>query len=62
MNTQVNKSLCIGCELCTEIAPSIYMMDDDELAVASQDDLSPEMSELAIEAAESCPVDAIIVN
>ncbi len=63
MKTQVSKDLCIGCELCPSLEPSLYRMDDDGLAVAVKNStLSDEEAEKAREAAESCPVDAISVE
>ena len=29
MQANVDKELCIGCELCTSICPELFSMDDD---------------------------------
>ena len=53
----VNES-CIGCGTCTAVAPDVFEMNDEGLAVVvSEDNL-----DAAKEAAESCPVEAIAVD
>ena len=50
--------LCIGCELCVEIAPDYFAMKDDLAYVKHQPD-NDEGDNLCREALEACPVDAI---
>ena len=59
----VNKDQCIGCGACTAIAPEVFAMADDGLAENIHGDEVPnELEESAIEAQESCTVDAIKVE
>ena len=53
----VNES-CIGCGACTAVAPDVFEIGDDGLAVV----VSEEYIDGAKEAAESCPVEAIEVE
>ena len=53
----VNDS-CIGCGACTAVAPDVFELGDEGLAVV----VSEDNTDGAIEAAESCPVDAIEVE
>ena len=53
---------CIGCELCTETAPDIYTMSDDGVAVAIEGALDASLEELAQQACDECPADAIAVD
>ncbi|GFI40372.1 ferredoxin [Thomasclavelia cocleata] len=53
----VNES-CIGCGACTAVAPDVFEIGDDGLAVV----VSEENIDGAKEAAESCPVEAIEVE
>ena len=53
----VNES-CIGCGACTAVAPEVFEIGDDGLAVV----VSEENIDGAKEAAESCPVEAIEVE
>ncbi|MCL5986149.1 MAG: ferredoxin [Actinobacteria bacterium] len=56
---RVDKDLCTSCGNCIEIAPEVFEYDEDELSQvknkAGADD------ETILEAAKSCPSDAIIV-
>lgn len=63
MKTSVSKETCIGCELCPSLSPDLYRMDPDGKASAiKQGDLSEQEGIEAHEAADSCPVDAIMVQ
>ena len=53
----VNES-CIGCGACTAVAPDVFEIGDDGLAVV----VSEENIDGAKEAAESCPGEAIEVE
>ncbi|MDD2959952.1 MAG: ferredoxin [Lachnospiraceae bacterium] len=50
---------CIGCGLCVETCPEVFVMTDEEVAKAQQCELEEEVDERAREAMEDCPVDAI---
>ncbi len=58
-NPKVDLDLCIGCGVCPEVCPDIFEMQDDGLAHVKQD--ADKNADCAQEAADSCPVDAIIV-
>lgn len=62
MKAYVDKETCIGCELCPEICPEIFFMEDDGLANAEDIEISDDLLDSAKEAEESCPVDAITVE
>lgn len=48
---------CIGCTLCTQIAPKTFVMEDDGKShILKENGDSPEQIAQAL---ESCPVDAI---
>jgi ferredoxin len=60
MKVKVDRELCIGVGNCVAIAPTVFKLDDENKAVvldASSDDESTIM-----EAAESCPENAIIIE
>ena len=62
MKVVVKEDLCIGCEACANICPDVFAMRDD-LAVCRFDDDIPSVFEDACrEAAEACPVEAIIIE
>lgn len=56
----VDKDTCIGSASCVAIAPDLFELDDDGKAVV-KDGASLEDVIEVLDAAKSCPVDAIIV-
>ena len=52
---------CTACGLCTEICPDVFQMGD-EYAEVQVDEIPDDLKEEAEEAADSCPVDAIILE
>lgn len=58
----VNKDTCIGCELCTQICPDVFSMDDDGKSVAIDTEVPEENKDDAIDARDSCPVSAIDIK
>ncbi len=60
MKTKVDPDLCISCAVCTNMAPDLYVMNDDGVAEAIVDTVPADMEDLARESAEECPADAII--
>lgn len=61
MKASVDKSGCIGCELCTQICPEVFRMGDDGFAEAYTD-VTDELIESAKEARDSCPVSVIDIT
>ena len=62
MKAYVDKDTCIGCELCTQICPDFFSMDDDGKSVAKKDDIAQNLQDDAVEARDSCPVSAIDIE
>jgi len=60
MKVKVNRELCGGVSNCVAIAPTVFKLDDQNRAVVL--DPSSVDEETLIEAAESCPENAIIVE
>ncbi len=52
---------CIGCGACVGIAPEVFELNADGLAVATEGDLGANEA-AAKEAAAACPVEAIVVE
>jgi ferredoxin len=61
MKAAVDKDLCIGCALCTEICPEVFKMDD-EVAVAYTNPVPSPNESTAKQAAEECPVSCISIE
>lgn len=60
MKTIVDADLCISCAVCANMAPDLYVMNDDGIAEPKVDVVPAELEDLAKECAEECPADAII--
>ncbi len=53
---------CISCGLCVETCPEVFDMPEGEKAVPKMDTVPDDLLEKAQEAAEACPVDAIVLE
>lgn len=61
----VDKNVCIGCGFCTNNMDEVFVMDDDDLAVAKEENMenmSEEKKEQVKDMAEGCPVSAIKIE
>jgi len=61
MRAKVDPDVCTGCELCTQTCPEIFTMKGD-VAVAKDIDVPAENEDSCRQAAEECPVEAIIIE
>jgi ferredoxin len=55
----VDRTLCFGFGDCVDSAPQVFALDDEDKAVVIDPDGAS--SDLIVEAAQNCPVDAIVV-
>ncbi len=60
MQVRVDRDLCIGVGNCVVFAPTIFKLDEENKAVVL--DPSSVDDDTLLEAAESCPEQAIIVE
>lgn len=59
-DVQVDRTLCIGSASCVVIAPKVFALDDEGKAIVLT--LDGTNDQTILEAAKSCPVNAIIVK
>jgi ferredoxin len=57
---EVDRALCYGFGDCVDTLPDVFALDDEDTAVVLNVDAAP--VDDIIEAAQNCPVDAIIVT
>lgn len=62
MNARVDKDLCAGCGVCTEVCPEVFEMDENDIAVVKLDPVPPELQEACRDAADQCPSEAIEIE
>jgi ferredoxin len=60
LKVKVDRELCIGVSNCVAIAPTVFELDAENKAVVL--DPASVNEQVILEAAESCPQDAIIVE
>ncbi len=61
MKASVDEDLCTGCGLCEDTCPEVFEMGD-EIAKVIVGVVPAEAEDTCREAAESCPVEAIIIE
>jgi ferredoxin len=60
MKVKVDRDVCIGSGLCVSVAPDVFELGNDGISEAVNPD--PGNDDLLREAAEGCPVQAIILE
>ena len=60
MKITIDRDECIGCGNCSDIAPEVFELDDEGLSRIVDPEGADE--DTIREAAESCPVDCIILQ
>jgi len=61
MKVRVDEDACVGDGTCVEVCPEIFEMRGD-VAVIKMEEVSEELEDSCREAAESCPVEAILIE
>jgi ferredoxin len=61
MKVSIDEDLCTGCGLCTDSVPDVFEMGDD-VATVKQSNVPSNLEDDVQEAADDCPVEAIIVE
>jgi ferredoxin len=62
MKARVDLEACIGAAACVAIAPEVFELGDDGLAQVIDDKDREAEENLLLEAAEGCPVQAVILE
>ncbi|MBS3784350.1 MAG: ferredoxin [Anaerolineae bacterium] len=60
MNVKVDRDLCIGSAMCVATAPGVFELDDEGLSRVVDPNVDDE--DLLRDAAEGCPVQAVILE
>lgn len=61
MKVSVDENLCTGCGLCVDVCPEVFEMPE-ALSIVKPTDITEDIAEKVKESAESCPVEAIIIE
>lgn len=60
MKIRVDEELCTGCGLCADNCAEVFELTDD-IAQVIGDEVPPEHEDCVRDAADDCPVEAIII-
>lgn len=61
MTATIDEDKCIGCSLCAEQCPAVFRMEGDK-AIAYATPVPSSGEQCCREAADACPVNAIIIE
>jgi ferredoxin len=56
---EVDRALCYGFGDCVDTVPAVFALDEEDTAIVLDPDAAP-LDDI-VEAAQNCPVDAIII-
>jgi len=56
---EIDRQLCYGFGDCVDTAPAVFALDDEDVSVVIDPDGAP-LDDI-VEAAQNCPVDAIVI-
>ena len=62
MKISVDENLCCGYAACLSLAPELFSMGDDNIAIVLDPEPGPGSQSAANDAAAACPTGAIQVN
>lgn len=62
MEAIVDQDTCISCGSCPSVCPEVFQFNSDDKAEAVTNPIPKEYEESAMEARDSCPVDAIDIK
>jgi len=57
---KIDRLICVGFETCVEVAPDLFQMDEEGIAIFTSDTNEVD-KEIVLEACKECPVDALVV-
>ncbi|MGB2697336.1 MAG: ferredoxin [Candidatus Zixiibacteriota bacterium] len=61
MKVKIDPELCTGDEICVQLCPDVFEMQDDK-AVVIIDDIPEDLKDSVREAVDSCPSEAITIE
>lgn len=61
MKVKIDPDLCTGDEICVQLCPEVFEMEEDK-AIVKMEEVPEDLAESVREAADSCPAEAIIIE
>lgn len=59
---KVNQETCIGCNMCVDICPELFRLNDEYKSECIVDEVKEDLKDKAKEACDVCPVSAITLE
>ncbi len=57
---KIDRLICVGFETCVEVAPDLFEMDEEGIAIFTSDTNEVD-KEVVLASCKECPVDALVV-
>lgn len=61
MKVKIDPDLCTGDEICVQMCPEVFEMEDDK-AIVLKEEVPEDLQDSVREATDSCPSEAIIIE
>ncbi|KPL02589.1 MAG: ferredoxin [candidate division Zixibacteria bacterium SM23_73_2] len=61
MKVKIDPELCNGDEVCVQLCPDVFEMQEDK-AIVKMEEVPDDLADAVREAADSCPAEAIIIE
>ncbi len=61
MKVKIDPELCTGDEICVQLCPEVFEMQEDK-AIVIMNDVPKDLQDSVRESADSCPSEAIIIE
>jgi ferredoxin len=62
MKAVVDDTLCSGCAVCSDVAPDVFEMNDNDVAQVKVDPIPEDFEDAARDAVDGCPSGAITLE
>ncbi len=62
MQVTLDAELCIGSGSCEELAPQVFQMSDEGIAIVIEPNPPSDLAEATLQATASCPTAAITIT
>jgi len=62
MHVEIDEETCQGAGFCVRVAPTVFQMGDDDIAVVLTPEVDPALHDDVDEAERLCPMGAVIVD
>ena len=62
MKVYIDPDICTGCGPCVDVCPEVFELNEKGIAVVRVEEVPDDLCQACMEAAESCPTEAILIE